>query len=536
LPGADTDSELWSYVYHLSELGRTSEAERAYRSYLERHPNHADSLHNLSLLLEEQGHVQEALALSDKAVTLSPDDELIAGENARMRKEAEEAQRTHLQRFWSQLSDNQKRLLYLVIERRLSHWSQIAGQAQLEEQQLQGQWQTLIDRGAIYATDGQVAEVHLSLLPLVRQESFLLILIQDIIKQTSPRKKHPWIPAPEEFTPDATSNLDKAQRTAFHKAAFKRLQSCQDDALLVSVFLLFYRTTWRRVLVEGGMHQELVDVARILTTRMPERTRQEDWIRIARERWPRVDFYKKQILATLTVISDFEDWADLARLSGTDEKFVKGHWTGLVEQGMIIQNEKGYQVNPHILDLVKQERSHSMVAKIVHTSSVLAAKPIFNSQNEYRIYSVLTDLFPNQLVFPNMALQAIFAFDRMKALLDQETFGYYLKASVDFCVTSTTTYFPLVTFEVDSPYHDLEAQVVRDQKKDHIFAQGGVHLIRLRSFGQPTAAAIRHDIREAVRDWGRMRRATPQEGFAINIEQEIDFEAFESMDESETNR
>jgi len=543
LPGTATDPELWNYAYHLSELGRIGEAERAYRSYLERYPDHADTLHNLSLLLEEQGNVQEALALSDKAAALSPDDELIVGENARMKKEAQEAQRTHIQRFWSQLSASQKRLLYLVIECRPSHWSQLAGHAQVEEQQLQEQWQVLMDRGALQVAEGQVAEVHVSLFPLVRQEGFLLLLIQDIITQTSPRKKHPWMPTLEEFTPDATPKLDKAQRTAFHKAAFKRLQSCPDDALLVSVFLVFYRSTWRRILDEGSMHQELVDVVRILTTRLPERTRpelwdhafyahnipalaketeqaykqyleggpsaaachnlslllaglghldealsfaeqaiqldpddekarkqkasveqqierkkreeqqrqeraemqrrkQEDWIRTARERWPRLVSYRKQILATLTVISGFEDWADLARLSGTDEKFVKGHWTALVEEGMIIENEQGYEVNPHILDLVKQERSHSMVAKIVHASSVFAAKPIFNSQNEYRIYSVLIHLFPNQLVFPNMALQAIFSYDRMKALLDQETFRYYLMASVDFCITSTSTYLP----------------------------------------------------------------------------------------------
>jgi tetratricopeptide (TPR) repeat protein len=53
-PDADTDDELWSYAYTLSELGRTDEAERAYRSYLERHPDHAATLHNLALLVGSQ--------------------------------------------------------------------------------------------------------------------------------------------------------------------------------------------------------------------------------------------------------------------------------------------------------------------------------------------------------------------------------------------------------------------------------------------------------------------------------------------------
>ena len=39
-----------------------------------------------------------------------------------------------------------------------------------------------------------------------------------------------------------------------------------------------------------------------------QRRKQQDWIRTARERWPKLVSYRKQILATLTVISGFEDW------------------------------------------------------------------------------------------------------------------------------------------------------------------------------------------------------------------------------------
>lgn len=81
-------------------------------------------------------------------------------------------------------------------------------------------------------------------------------------------------------------------------------------------------------------------------------------------------------------------------------------------------------------------------------------------------------------------------------------------ASVDFCVTLTSTYLPLVAFEVDSDYHDSEKQKVRDERKDLIFTTGGIALMHLRAFGRPSPEAIRHDIMEAVRTWLRQWHTT----------------------------
>jgi tetratricopeptide (TPR) repeat protein len=259
-----------------------------------------------------------------------------------------------------------------------------------------------------------------------------------------------------------------------------------------------------------------------------QRQRQlENLIRTAPERWAKVDQYKRRILGTLAALNTFEGFRELAHLVDMEERVLKGHWSKLVEQGMVIEGEDGPRVNPHILDLVKRERVHAMVTRIVHTSSEMMTKPIFNSQQEYKIYSILLEVFPNQLVFPNMALQAIFPYARMQAVLSKEVFGYYLMASVDFCVTLTSTYLPLVAFEVDSDYHDSEKQKVRDERKDQIFATGGIALIHLRAFGQPSPQAIRYDIMEAVRTWLKQWRTTPhQKGWAIDLEQELDFDRF----------
>ena len=472
--------------------------------------------------------------------------------------------------------------------------------------------------------EGQPATIEPSLLPQVRHEGLLLVLIADVINATSPRKKHPWVPRLEECAPDATAQLDKTRRMAFHKAAIKRLQAVQRADVIADVFLAFYRSTWKRILIEGHLAQEIVEVVRILTTALPGQTRPELWdyayyahdvthlakeaeqaykrylegganvgalhnlalllessgrleealayaeqalalqpekadtlsikeriigrieqrkrdalrqqeqaaqrqrelenlIRTAPERWTKVDQYKRRILGTLAALKTFEGFRELAGLVDMEERVLKGHWSKLVELGMVIEGEDGPHVNPYILDLVKRERAHAVVTRIAYTSSEMMTKPIFNSQQEYKIYTILLELFPNQLVFPNMALQAIFPYARMQEVLSKEIFHYYLMASVDFCVTLTSTYLPLVAFEVDSDYHDSEKQKVRDERKDQIFTTGGIALIHLRAFGRPSPEAIRHDIMEAVRTWLRQWRTTShQKGWAIDLEQELD--------------
>ena len=256
--------------------------------------------------------------------------------------------------------------------------------------------------------------------------------------------------------------------------------------------------------------------------------KQGDFLCTAPERWPQVDNYKRQLLSALTVIHGFESFAELSRLSGVGEQYIAGHWRKLVEMGMVIDLSNGqYRVNEYILPLVKQERSHAIVTKIIRAEPSVVFKPIFNSRQEYSIYNILIGLFPNHLVFPNMALQTIFQYERMKELLNTEEFRYLLMSQVDFCITSTANYLPVVAFEVDSRYHEVPDQLERDRKKDLIFQRGGVPLLRLRAFGQPGEQIMRQQIIAAVRELGQELTTTEAKaGTSINISLEIDFERF----------
>ena len=256
--------------------------------------------------------------------------------------------------------------------------------------------------------------------------------------------------------------------------------------------------------------------------------RQEDFLQTARERWPQLDYHKKRILSTLTVVTGFDDLNHLARLSGTGEQYIQGNWRKLVESGMIVENGQGKPcINKYILDLVHRERSHAVATTIIRAEDRIAFKPIFNSKWEYTVYGTLIGLFPNHLVFPNMALQTVFQYDRMRELLDTEAFRYFLMSQVDFCITSTASYLPIIAIEVDSPYHDLPEQQERDCKKNEIFRVGGVPLLRLRAHGQPGSAAIRDEIVRIVHELGRELADTERKAHGlVNMAMEIDFERF----------
>jgi len=265
-----------------------------------------------------------------------------------------------------------------------------------------------------------------------------------------------------------------------------------------------------------------------IESRREEEKRKEDFLSTARERWPQLDGYKKKILSTLNIIGECDDLQRLEQYSGTGEKYFKGNWRKLIDLGMVIQNSSGkFAVNKYIVDLVARERSHSVATTIIRADNSIAFKPIFNSRLEYTIYNILIGLFPNHLVFPNMSLQTIFQYDRMKEILDSVKFQYYLISQVDFCITSTAHYFPIIAFEVDSTYHDSTDQQQRDGKKNEIFRLGGVPLLRLRAFGQPGEGGIRQEIVEVIKQLGQQLTETNRKVDGLmNLALEIDFERF----------
>lgn len=224
------------------------------------------------------------------------------------------------------------------------------------------------------------------------------------------------------------------------------------------------------------------------------------FLRSASARYPAVQPAARKLLGVLALLDRPLDSAALAEYSGMDSVWVGRHLGTLLRAGMLTQEGPAYRLNPAIATQARLDADHVTTTRLLHAGSGQAAMPIFRSHRERLVYSSLLHLFPNQLVFPNMALQSIFAYDRMKTLLDSEDFGYYLKAIADFCVVSTVNYLPLLVLEVDSAYHDLEGAQVRDARKDRIVTQGGLSLLRVRPHGQPSEAMVHSEVTRGVQD------------------------------------
>jgi tetratricopeptide (TPR) repeat protein len=235
--------------------------------------------------------------------------------------------------------------------------------------------------------------------------------------------------------------------------------------------------------------------------RETQRREQEEraFLESAPSRWPTVDGYKRRVLAAYRSAPDGATPELMAKMSGVELKWFHGHVNKLIDMGMLLRVDGGLAVNSAIVNFLDREQQHAVVTQLVRLDDTIAYKAVFNSKLERSVYSQLTDLFPNHLVFPNMAPQAIFQYDRMKELLTGEEFTYFLRCQVDFCIVSTATYLPLVGLEVDSDFHDNVRQVQRDTRKDRIFQVGGVPLVRLRQFGRPTEGAVRAELVQTFR-------------------------------------
>lgn len=173
---------------------------------------------------------------------------------------------------------------------------------------------------------------------------------------------------------------------------------------------------------------------------------------------------------------------------------------------MVFDENGKFWINPHIQPLIDRENQHAVIGRIIRTAGTSAVKQVFNSGREFSIYQVMVQLCPNHLVFPNSGLQSFMQYERMKELVDQDDFGYYLRASVDILLVSSTTFLPMLAIEVDSPWHDTEHQQVRDDRKDRLFAVAGVPFLRLRPVGSPSENVIRGQVAEHLQELVRVMR------------------------------
>lgn len=232
----------------------------------------------------------------------------------------------------------------------------------------------------------------------------------------------------------------------------------------------------------------------VVTKRLAEVDKQDQFLRTGVDRWPALKPLTRKLLVVLNKVSRYDSLAELGQYAGIDANWVKWHYDRLVESGMLLVESGSYTINPYVKPLLERESQHAVVGRIVRASGTSAIKQVFNSQREFGIYQVMVQLCPNHLVMPNCSLQSIISYERIKELVDAEDFSYYLKASVDLVVASTTTYLPMLAVEVDSVWHDTDKQTVRDERKDRIFGAAGIPLLRLRPVGDPSPAVIHGEV------------------------------------------
>ena len=639
-------NSLWFYhAWGLSKLGRDEESERTYRHYVAHAPNDADALHNLALLVEKKGLFQEALLLSNKAVALAPEDEIIVQGNSRLKRAYEE--RAHACQEeesrgqgpqWTLFSDSQKWLLCLIALHPSPHWSALLPHIKQNEQQLrqlQEDWEQLVTQRACLQTeeDSPMRVVPL-LLPCLQSEGFRHWLVAEIARVQARKKKDLWLPAATDLDDEHLSQLTPVQRSLLHQALMRKIDRIS-DAGLTQLHLFFYRRVWKALLIEWNMHAELVDLCTVFLERLTVMSRQELWecayyatdlttspylnlaeklykkyleqeetratyhnlaliytrrkqyqdalqmiehaLRLApshegsqkqktsivqairheeEQRQQRelemrkqqeqhnqylqeleqkitahrgeVDYYKQRILQAVKEAPYYSTKRSLAQQLRMEDWAFEGHWKKLVAWGMILEEGKRIgSLHPLVRSYLERgwpvPLASSMRTVVIHPAAGSLTKPVFGSKQEYKLYTVFLEIFHGQLVFPNMALQAIFPYQKMKDVLTKEEFNYYMVSSVDICITRTTSYFPLVAFEVDGPHHEHEERQRKDALKNAIFEKGGLGLIRLQIGYQPLSTKeVWEDVREKINQALYLWRSDPtRKGWVEDIETEL---------------
>lgn len=103
---------LWLYAYYSESLGLSFQAATSYRHYLTVQPENSSVLHNLALIVNKLGNLEEAVELSDKAMALAPEDEIICRVNKSLRKEIQDFGATIPK--WNALDFYKRKILYVL--------------------------------------------------------------------------------------------------------------------------------------------------------------------------------------------------------------------------------------------------------------------------------------------------------------------------------------------------------------------------------------------------------------------------------------
>lgn len=326
---------------------------------------------------------------------------------------------------------------------------------------------------------------------LAKGKAFVLGYLEQMVGSSKAALRHYL------YELDTTKELNQS---AVNNA--KLLWAKEEDSKVVASFV----DMLTKAAATSDRPEEVRGLLKGAKARLDVLNKQDQFERTAVNRWPSVTAPARKLLGVLSNIQRFKNFGELAEYAGMRADWAEKHYDKLVETGMLLLSKDGYSVNPHIQPMLKLESQHSVVGRIVRSQGTSAVKQVFNSQREFTIYQVMVQLCPNHLVFPNSSLQSIMSYEKLRELVDDDDFGYYLRASVDIVVVSSTTYLPMLAIEVDSVWHDTERQQKNDGKKDRLFAVAGIPFMRLRPVGTPSENVIRGQVAEHLDDLIRTLR------------------------------
>lgn len=186
----------------------------------------------------------------------------------------------------------------------------------------------------------------------------------------------------------------------------------------------------------------------------------------------------------------------------TDYNFYKKNLKTLMDLELVSHDtDMGYILDITVYELIKDYVNPTIDREVVKASQNTFYRPIFFHESEIRLYQALIELFPQQLVFPNMDLKAIIDVDKVKPYLDPDVVDYMFKAHVDFAIINNTNYLPILCIEKDSSYQDDSYGANNALKKNMIFSTSGLPLIRIRYTSAMDSDRLREEVKQATKQF-----------------------------------
>lgn len=255
----------------------------------------------------------------------------------------------------------------------------------------------------------------------------------------------------------------------------------------------------KRIDPEEELYQNNINVTIDLIKKEKERPKKQ-----IDNYFKKTDKKLKSICFTLFKLEDLEivTTEDIENSTNFKGSYLIKHLNELQSLDLIHNDkEKGWRLEEPIREKVESYVDPKLERQIIRNNKVVMYRPIFYHESEISLYRVLTELFPQHLVFPNMDLKTIIQVEKIREHLDHDHLDYMFKAHVDFAIIDTTTYFPILTFERDSDFQDREPNKVNALKKNLIFETSGLPLIRIRYNSAMDYERLKEEIKQSTKEF-----------------------------------